>query len=119
MILLTLEGVPHAVFNNQIECNKWLQDNDNRITPLTSYDTFEVKHIDTLDSTVDFWIDKLTAITNADWHAEFCPETKDYIISNRKNITRNSTIHLTLNKFWIDTIYKRPSEIAIVFNTED
>ncbi len=119
MILLTLEGVPYAVFNNQIECNQWLKDNDNRITNLTRYETFEVKHIDTLDATVDHWIDKLKKIFDGGWQAEYCADTKDYIISNTKRIIRNSVEHNQLNKFWIETIYKRPSEIAIVFNTTE
>lgn len=118
MILLTLENVPYAVFNNQIECNKWLNDHDNRITNLTQYDTFEVKHIDTMDATVDYWIAKLKHIVDANWKAEYCTETKDYIIKNEIKMIKNSINHGRCLKFWLDNIYKIPSEIMIIFETD-
>ena len=116
MILLTLQNVPYAVFNNQIECNKWIKDNDNRIV---SFDTFEIQHIDTMDATVDYWIDKLVKLYDFKWSTKYDIDSNQYFINNEIKMKRDSIQHRRLLKFWLENVYKVPASICIIFHTED
>lgn len=117
MILLTLEKVPYAVFNNQLECDKWLKDNDSRIT-FNCFDTYEVRYIDSMDATIDHWIERLNAIADYGWKAVYTPESKEYILDNAKVLIKDSIDHRRLLKFWLENIYKIPSSIYLIFHTE-
>jgi len=116
MILLTLQGVPYAVFNNQIECDKWIKDNDHR---LVSFDTFEVPHIDTMDATVDYWINKLLKLYDFKWSAKYDIDSNQYFINNEIKMKRDSIEHRRLLKFWLENVYKVPASICILFHTEE
>ena len=116
MILLTLQNVLYAVFNNQIECNKWIKDNDNRIV---SFDTFEIQHIDTMDATVDYWIDKLVKLYDFKWSTKYDIDSNQYFINNEIKMKRDSIQHRRLLKFWLENVYKVPASICIIFHTED